>query len=377
MTANGEETGPMELSLSFDPEPSPQPAPDVRGPPPGLRAMGGLPPPSRAPSGAHGITPPAPYRPTPTPTLIAKEPARPIFHDPLGGPTQMTTPAGWQPANTPEAGQVTNGNGAMPHVAGFALGWQTRVWKVGCGCVAVALGLGTIWHFVDRRSLRNQAVAAVAAQQQSAASEAAATAHLRETEQLLATARETIARFEAEAASRAASEAKRQEEMRAVAERHAALAPKLAAGLEALDVRVAAEGERLLISLPSAALFETDDSDLSNNGVRLILRVGHQLEASGLLAQRQFTVVGQPDEAKGKGKGQGNSKSSALPADWDQAASRAALVAGLLMDEVGVKPDHLTTGVAPVARDPKRKGRPALGRVDIVLSPLGEAAPRP
>lgn len=132
------------------------------------------------------------------------------------------------------------------------------------------------------------------------------------------------------------------------------------------DIKITQAIDRLSVNLVEKILFDSGESRLKPEGLKIIKRVGDILKG---ISDKQIRVEGHTDNVQ-----IGARIRDKYPSNWELSTARATNVVRYLQDKVGIKPKQLSAaGFAdskPVATNETQEGKAQNRRIEIVLLPL-------
>jgi chemotaxis protein MotB len=132
------------------------------------------------------------------------------------------------------------------------------------------------------------------------------------------------------------------------------------------DIKITQAVDRLSVNLVEKILFDSGESELKPEGLKIIKRVGDILKG---VSDKQIRVEGHTDNVQ-----IGTRMKHKYPTNWELSTARATNVIRYLQDNVGIKAKHLSAaGFAdskPVTSNRTQKGKAQNRRIEIVLLPL-------
>lgn len=132
------------------------------------------------------------------------------------------------------------------------------------------------------------------------------------------------------------------------------------------QIEVTQLGNQLTVNLVDKILFESGETAITDDGIKVLKRVGDILKEA---EDKKIRVEGHTDNAP-----IGNKLKDVFPTNWELSTARATNVVRYLQEEVEVAPERLeAVGLAqyePVASNKTKAGRAKNRRIEIILVPF-------
>lgn len=142
------------------------------------------------------------------------------------------------------------------------------------------------------------------------------------------------------------------------------LIQEMAAEINDNQVQITQLADKLKVSIVDKILFASGEAQLSEEGLKVLERVGNILNKENKIIR----VEGHTDNIPIKGK-----LTETFPTNWELSNARATNVVRLLQDVVGVPPEKLeAVGMGeyhPIASNEDNEGRAQNRRIEIMLLP--------
>lgn len=146
------------------------------------------------------------------------------------------------------------------------------------------------------------------------------------------------------------------------------LVQQLKSEIEKQDIKIQEIGGKLKLSLSNKILFASAQTNLTDEGLIVLERLGHILKG---IDNRLIRVEGHTDNLKIRYR-----LKEKYPSNWELSAARATNVVRFLINKVGIDPKKVyAVGMSkyhPVADNATPKGRSLNRRIEIMLEPIVE-----
>lgn len=158
----------------------------------------------------------------------------------------------------------------------------------------------------------------------------------------------------------------KEQELRKVKGTYEALLREMKQEIDKGDIKITQALDRLSVNLVEKILFDSGESELKPEGLKIIKRVGDILKG---VSDKQIRVEGHTDNVQ-----IGAKIRDKYPSNWELSTARATNVVRYLQDKVRIKSKQLSAaGFAdskPVATNKTPEGKAQNRRIEIVLLPL-------
>lgn len=158
----------------------------------------------------------------------------------------------------------------------------------------------------------------------------------------------------------------KESELKKVKGAYEALIKEMKQEIDKGDIKITQAVDRLSVNLVEKILFDSGESELKPEGLKIIKRVGDILKG---ISDKQIRVEGHTDNVQ-----IGARIKDKYPTNWELSTARATNVVRYLQDKVKIKSKQLSAaGFAdskPVATNRTQEGKAQNRRIEIVLLPL-------
>ena len=146
------------------------------------------------------------------------------------------------------------------------------------------------------------------------------------------------------------------------------LVRQLKSEIKKQDIKIQEVGGKLKLSLSNKILFASAQTNLTDEGLVVLERLGHILKG---IDNRLIRVEGHTDNLKIRYR-----LKEKYPSNWELSAARATNVVRFLINKVGIDPKRVyAVGMSkyhPVADNATQQGRSLNRRIEIMLEPIVE-----
>lgn len=160
--------------------------------------------------------------------------------------------------------------------------------------------------------------------------------------------------------------AEKEKELRKVTGAYESLIKEMKQEIDKGEIKITQAVDRLSVNLVEKILFDSGESEIKPEGLKIIKRVGDILKG---ISDKQIRVEGHTDNVQ-----IGARIRNKYPSNWELSTARATTVVRYLQDKVGIKSGQLSAaGFAdskPVASNETQEGKAQNRRIEIVLLPL-------